>query len=57
MISSAIYSISDTICVDNNTIFSDANELISFLNLTRSLGSSPTVGSSNIKISGLLIIA
>ena len=52
-----INNISDTICVDNNTIFSDANELISFLNLTRSLGSSPTVGSSNIKISGLLIIA
>ena len=56
-ISFAIYSISETICVDNNTNLSSANSLIKFRKRIRSLGSSPAVGSSRIKILGLFNIA
>ena len=56
-ISLAIYSISETIWVDNNTNLSSASSLIRFRNRIRSLGSSPAVGSSRIKILGSFNIA
>ena len=56
-ISLAIYSISETICVDNNTNLSSESSLIKFRNLILSFGSSPAVGSSSIRIFGLFNIA
>ena len=53
----ATASISDTICVDNKTIFFLDKLLIKLEKFNRSLGSKPAVGSSNIKISGLFKIA
>ena len=56
-ISFAIYSMSETICVDNNTSLSSESSLIKLRNLILSFGSSPAVGSSSIKILGLFNIA
>ena len=50
---SAIYSISDTIWVDSKTILSFPKELMILRKRTLSFGSSPAVGSSKTRISGL----
>ena len=56
-ISFAIYSTSETICVDSMTIRSLESSLIMLRKRTLSVGSSPAVGSSNINIFGLFNIA
>ena len=50
---SHVASISPTICVDKITILSFAISHSKFLNLIRSSGSRPAVGSSTIKTLGL----
>ena len=52
--SAAMYSTSETICVEMRTIRSCANSDSRLRKRTRSPGSSPAVGSSRIKISGSL---
>ena len=53
-ITSAIYSTSGTMWVESSTILSFPSLETIFRNFTRSFGSSPAVGSSSTRTSGLL---
>ena len=56
-ISSAMYSTSETMCVERMTILSWAREDMRLRKRTRSLGSSPAVGSSSTRTDGSLSTA
>lgn len=56
-ISSAMYSTSDTMCVDRMTILSCAKLAMRLRKRTRSFGSRPAVGSSSTSTAGSLMTA